>query len=53
VKYLINFADASFEKAERLNSATGLRRGGFDAVHSFSSQDIDPAFHDAHGEILL
>jgi hypothetical protein len=52
MKHLVNFADSGFEAAQRLNSATALRKGGFDAVHSFSPEDIEPAFLDAHGEIL-
>lgn len=49
---LINYANAAFQKSQRLNSRTGISTAGFDDVISFSPGDIAPAFRRRNKHIL-
>lgn len=52
MKILINYADNVYQKAQKWNTWTGKRIGGFDKVYSFSPQDIELGYYLAHKDIL-
>ncbi len=51
-KVLINYATNNFKEAQKFNSHTALKIGGFDEVFSFGPMDIDPIFYKKNQVIL-
>lgn len=51
-KYLINYADKRFYKAQQMNRETGLMVGGFDECISLDRADLDLSFVRANRKIL-
>lgn len=49
---LINYATPSFAAVRKLNSATGIRIGGFDKVIEYSPADLDSGFKRRNAHIL-
>ena len=49
---LINYANSEFTQSQRLNSKTGLKRGGVSKVISYSLDDIDTEFYAQNHKIL-
>jgi hypothetical protein len=52
MKFLINYANATFRASQRLNATTGMQIGGFDRVTSFGPNHIDRDFALRHRRIL-
>lgn len=52
MKYLINYADNMYRKAQRFNTWTAKHIAGFDKVIEYSGQDIDKDFYKANKDIL-
>lgn len=50
--YLINYADAKFSAAQKFNTSTGMKVGGFDFVREFSPGLIDIDFRQNFSNIL-
>ena len=51
MKYLINYADIGFYKAQGVNSISGIA-AGFDSVIQYKKHDIEKDFSLAHSKIL-
>jgi hypothetical protein len=51
MKYLINYADGGFRKAQALNSISGIS-AGFDAIIQYKKNDIDKNFLKENSKIL-
>ncbi len=51
-KILINYANFKFKTTQKENSASGLKRGGFDQVIEYSPKDIDKNFYKKNEKIL-
>lgn len=49
---LVNYADAGYKQAQRLNSLTGKWLGHFDRIYSFGPDDVDLIFREDHAEIF-
>ena len=49
---LVNYATPRFAALRDLNSASGVRTGGFDRVLEYSPRDLDPAFARRNAAIL-
>ena len=49
---LINYANSEFTQSQRLNSKTGLKRGGVSKVISYSLDNIDTEFYAQNHKIL-
>ena len=49
---LINYANSEFTQSQRLNSKTGLKKGGVSKVISYSLDDIDTEFYAQNHKIL-
>jgi hypothetical protein len=49
---LLNYANHTFRKSQKINSASGLRVGLFDKVLSYSPKDIDRVFFEKNRHIL-
>lgn len=49
---LINFAQNIWYNAQKLNSSTGIKYGGFSHVYQHSLDDIDPGYVEEHQHIL-
>lgn len=49
---LVNCSDENFIKQRMLNNRTAKLFGGFDEIHSFSTDEIDPTFKAEHEKIL-
>ena len=52
MKILINYADDTYKKSQQWNTWTGKHIAGFDKVYSFSAEDIDKRYYEAHKDIL-
>ena len=52
MKILINYADKNYLRTQKVNSWTGKHIAKFDKIYSFGPQDIDPAYYEAHKQIL-
>ncbi len=51
-KILINYANDAFKIAQRKNSETGMKVGGFDRVIEYSPKDLDKKFYEKNKHIL-
>lgn len=49
---LYNYADKKYRQAQWLNTLTGKYIAHFDKVFEFGPHDIDPAFREAHKDII-
>lgn len=49
---LINYANELYRKAQKLNTFTACKFGGFDKVIEYSDKDIDEDYYNAHKNIL-
>ncbi len=49
---LLNYANSRYKYAQKMNSKTALKRGGFDKVYSFGPKDIDEQFREKNKDIL-
>ena len=49
---LINYAQNIWYNAQKLNSSTGIKYGGFSHVYQHSLDDIDPGYVEEHQHIL-
>ena len=47
---LINYAQNIWYNAQKLNSSTGIKHGGFDHAYQHSLDDIDPGYVKEHHE---
>jgi hypothetical protein len=52
MKLLINYSNKAFRRSRKLNSATGMQRGGFDKVISYGRRDIAREFFTKNENIL-
>jgi hypothetical protein len=52
MKLLINYANKTFRKSQKLNSKTGLEIGLFDKVISYAPKDINADFYQRNEKIL-
>lgn len=49
---LINYANELFRKAQKLNTFTAKKIGGFDKIIEYSDKDIDEDYYNLHKNIL-
>lgn len=49
---LVNFANEAYKKTQKVNSLSGKIFGKFDAVHAYSSEDIEPEYYEKHRTIF-
>lgn len=52
MKILINYGDAKFKRAQKLNTWTGKHIAKFDKVYSFGPEDVSRTYREAHKEIF-
>lgn len=45
MKVLINYSNLKFRKAQKINSASALNKGGFDKVIEYTPENIDKTFY--------